>query len=69
MSQVKTTIIQLIVRKFSGRPQLLLRSPRNLSQKGPHTSWAVLSCLGSKTFKYPVLNSRAITVSKAAAYP
>jgi hypothetical protein len=69
MSQVKTTIIQLIVRKFYGCPQLLLRSPRNLSQTGPHTSWANLSYLGSGTFKYPALDSRAIVVPKAVAYP
>jgi hypothetical protein len=69
MSQIKTTTIQRTMRKFSGRPRLLLESPRNLSQTGPHTSWADLSCYGLRTFKYPTLGSRAIAVSKATAYP
>ena len=43
--------------------------PRNLSQTGPHTSWDDLSCLGSRTFKYPTLGSCTIIVSKAIVYP
>ena len=41
----------------------------NLSQMGPHTSSADLSYLGFGTFEYPALDSCAIGVSKAIAYP